>query len=108
MYNKKCTIIYLIFSKKLEQVNTIKTIILNIVNIFLMIILFFLVVGFCIVWKRYENCLLIIFSISIILDFILGEVVLELLLMLCYYFKKYKFLMKTKNLLLNLKSLRVN
>ncbi len=85
--------------------NLIKTIVINIFNLFIMVLLFYIAVSYCAVWNNWAPALLILWSLILAADFLVMEVALEFIIFLFYFGRRnpiwnffFKLLLAIKNL----------
>jgi hypothetical protein len=97
----------LMYSKMQSFMNIVKTIIINLVNIFMAGLLYFFSFGFCAVWSDWAHNLLIIWLITLLIDFLVMEIILELLIFSFFMARnKGGWLKRIMNFIINIKNLR--
>lgn len=74
--------------------NFSKTVVINIVNLSLFALIFYISFGFCAVWINWAHTLLYIWLICLVVDFIIMEIFVELLILVFYTFRNSSILLK--------------
>ena len=87
--------------------NVVKTVLLNIINIGLAGVLYYFSVGFCAVWIDWAHNLLILWLLTLIVDFIIFEIVQEIVIYIFYTMRNKAGCFKALfNFVLGMKNLR--
>lgn len=87
--------------------NILKTVLINFVNIAMAGLLYFFSVGFCAVWSDWSHNLLFIWLITLLIDFLVMEIILELLIFSLYLGRnKANWLKRIMNFFINVRNLR--
>lgn len=86
--------------------NIFKTLIINFFNFGIWGALFYVSFSFSAVYVQWANVLIVMWTFTFIVDFILMEVFSEILIMICYIFRRNKLVRLIMKALLIVKNLR--
>jgi hypothetical protein len=92
--------------KKISMSNICKTLFWNFMNIILASACFYVSFGYCAIWKQHASTILVLWTLTFVFDFILMEIILEIIIMCFYICRKVKVLRMIMKFFVTTKTLR--